>query len=68
MEKRPFFRAAIAGLGKHRMGGYGQIGVYRVKYMYVYIYMYINIYIYIYIYVYVYIYGYIIYIYTSLHI
>ena len=31
MEKRPFFRAAMAGLGKYRMGGYGQIGVYRVK-------------------------------------
>ena len=31
MEKRPFFRAAMAGLGKYRMGGYGGIGVYRVK-------------------------------------
>ena len=31
MEKRPFFRAAMAGLGKYRMGGYGRIGVYRVK-------------------------------------
>ena len=30
MEKRPFFRAAMAGLGKYRMGGYGRIGVYRV--------------------------------------
>ena len=34
MEKRPFFRAATAGLGKYRTGGYGQIGVYRVKYKY----------------------------------
>ena len=33
MEKRPFFRAAMAGLGKYRMGGYGRIGVYRVKLM-----------------------------------
>ena len=31
MEKRPFFRAAMAGLGKYCMGGYGRIGVYRVK-------------------------------------
>ena len=31
MEKRPFFRAAMAGLGKYHMGGYGRIGVYRVK-------------------------------------
>ena len=31
MEKRPFFRAAMAGLGKYRMGGHGWIGVYRVK-------------------------------------
>ena len=31
MEKRLFFRAALAGLGKYRMGGYGRIGVYRVK-------------------------------------
>ena len=30
MEKQPFFRAAMAGLGKYRMGGYGWIGVYRV--------------------------------------
>ena len=30
MEKRPFFRAAMAGLGKYSMGGYGRIGVYRV--------------------------------------
>ena len=28
MEKRPFFRAAMAGLGKYHMGGYGRIGVY----------------------------------------
>ena len=33
MEKRPFFRAAMAGLGKYHTatGGYGQIGVYRVN-------------------------------------
>ena len=31
MEKQPFFRAATAGLGKYRTGGYGRIGVYRVK-------------------------------------
>ena len=31
MEKRPFFQAAMAGLGKYRMVGYGRIGVYRVK-------------------------------------
>ena len=31
MEKQPFFRAAMAGLGKYHMGGYGRIGVYRVK-------------------------------------
>ena len=31
MEKRPFFRAATAGLGKYHTGGYGLIGVYRVK-------------------------------------
>ena len=31
MEKRPFFRAAMAGLGKYSTGGYGRIGVYRVK-------------------------------------
>ena len=29
VEKRPFFRAAMTGLGKYHMGGYGQIGVYR---------------------------------------
>ena len=27
MEKRPFFRAATAGLGTYRTGGYGRIGV-----------------------------------------
>ena len=32
MEKRPFFRADMAGLGKYCMGGYGRIGVYRVKF------------------------------------
>ena len=31
MEKRLFFRAAMAGLGKYHTGGYGRIGVYRVK-------------------------------------
>ena len=31
MEKRPFFRADMAGLGIYHMGGYGRIGVYRVK-------------------------------------
>ena len=30
MEKRPFFRADMAGLGKYCMGGYGRIGVHRV--------------------------------------
>ena len=30
LEKRPFFRADMAGLGKYHMGGYGLIGVYRV--------------------------------------
>ena len=30
-EKRPFFRADMAGLGKYCMGRYGRIGVYRVK-------------------------------------
>ena len=29
-EKRPFFRADMAGLGKYWTGGYGRIGVYRV--------------------------------------
>ena len=32
MQKRLFFRAAMAGLGKYRMGGHGRIGVYRVKF------------------------------------
>ena len=32
MEKRQFFRADMAGLGKYCMGGYGRIGVYRVNY------------------------------------
>ena len=27
MEKRPFFRAAMAGLGKYRTGSNGRIGV-----------------------------------------
>ena len=31
LEKRPFFRADMAGLGKYCMGGYGRIGVYRVN-------------------------------------
>ena len=31
MEKRQFFRAATAGLGKYHTGGYDRIGVYRVK-------------------------------------
>ena len=31
LEKRPFFRADMAGLGKYHTGGYGRIGVYRVK-------------------------------------
>ena len=31
MEKWPFFRAAMAGLGKYHTGGYGRIGVHRVK-------------------------------------
>ena len=30
-KNRPFFRADMAGLGKYCMGGYGRIGVYRVK-------------------------------------
>ena len=29
--KRQFFQADVAGLGKYHMGGYGWIGVYRVK-------------------------------------
>ena len=31
LEKRPFFWADMAGLGKYHMGGCGWIGVYRVK-------------------------------------
>ena len=31
MEKRPSFQADMAGLGKYHMGGYGRIGVHRVK-------------------------------------
>ena len=31
LEKRPFFRADLAGLGKCRTGGFGRIGVNRVK-------------------------------------
>ena len=31
VEKRPYFRADMAGLGKYHMGGYGRIGVYRVN-------------------------------------
>ena len=30
-EKKPFFRADLAGLGKWRTGGFGRIGVYRVN-------------------------------------
>ena len=30
-EKRPFFRADMAGLEKYGTGGYGRIGVYRVN-------------------------------------
>ena len=30
-KKLPFFRADMAGLGKYCTGGYGRIGVYRVK-------------------------------------
>ena len=30
-EKRPFFRADMAGLGKYHTAGYGRIGVYRVN-------------------------------------
>ena len=29
--KQPFFWADMAGLGKYHTGGYGRIGVYRVK-------------------------------------
>ena len=31
MEKRPFFRAAMAGSGKYHTDGFGLIGVYRVN-------------------------------------
>ena len=31
LEKRPFFQADMAGLGKYSTGGYGRIGVYRVN-------------------------------------
>ena len=31
LEKQPFFRADMAGLGKYHTGGYGRIGVYRVN-------------------------------------
>ena len=31
LEKQPFFQADLAGLGKYRTGGFGRIGVYRVK-------------------------------------
>ena len=31
LEKLPFFQTDTAGLGKYCMGGYGRIGVYRVK-------------------------------------
>ena len=31
LEKLPFFRVDTAGLGKYCTGGYGRIGVYRVK-------------------------------------
>ena len=30
-KKRPFFRVDTAGLWKYRTGGFGRIGVYRVK-------------------------------------
>ena len=30
-ENQPFFRAAMAGLGKYSTGGYGRIGSYRVN-------------------------------------
>ena len=29
--KQPFFQSDLAGLEKNSMGGYGRIGVYRVK-------------------------------------
>ena len=31
LEKQPFFWADMAGLGKYHTGGFGGIGVYRVK-------------------------------------
>ena len=31
LKKRQYFRADMAGLVKYSMGGYGRIGVYRVK-------------------------------------
>ena len=31
LEKWPFFRADMAGLGKYSTGRYGRIGVYRVN-------------------------------------
>ena len=31
LEKRPFFRADLAGLGKYCTGGFGRIGVHRVN-------------------------------------
>ena len=33
LEKRPFFQADMAELGKYNMGGYGRFGVYRVKWI-----------------------------------
>ena len=39
LEKRPFFRADTAGLGKYCTGGYGRIGVYRDIYVCVCTYM-----------------------------
>ena len=32
LEKRPFFRADMAGLGIYHMGVYGRIGVYTCMY------------------------------------
>ena len=34
MEKRQFFQALTAGLGKYSIGGYGWIRVYRDKTLY----------------------------------
>ena len=39
MEKRLFFRADMAGLGKYCTGGYGRIGVYRVNLIFITFYM-----------------------------